>query len=103
MPIPKISSEIIDSIRNQAIRRLDNHSLYCVDVINEITSENPNLAEAIKDTIGLMCKEFDIRTDTPEGFALMLNIANLATSIYQAIKQQMVCNELESPQGDSNV
>jgi hypothetical protein len=95
MPMPMVSSQVIESIRTQSMRHVDNKSLYCMDVLKEIKEENPHLAEAIRDTITLMCKECEINMDDPRGFYLMLNVANLAVSVYQSIKQQIICDELE--------
>ena len=95
MPMPLVSEAIIDSIRTQSMRHLDDNSLYCMDVLKDIKDENPNLAAAIKDTIMLMCKECEINIENPRGFYLMVNVANLAVSVYQAIKQQIICDELE--------
>jgi hypothetical protein len=67
-----------------------------MDVLKEIKEENPNLAAAIKDTIGLICKECEISVEDPKGFYLMVNVANLAVSVYQSIKQQIICDELEN-------
>jgi hypothetical protein len=67
-----------------------------MDVLNEIKKEeNPHLAAAIQDTIKLICRECEIDMEEPKGFYLMLNVANLAVSVYQSIKQQIICDELE--------
>jgi hypothetical protein len=95
MPIPLVSSAVIESISVQSMRHVDKKSLYCMDVLKEISEENPNLATAIKDTINLISKECEIDMNDPRGFYIMLNVANLAVSVYQSIKQQIICDELE--------
>ncbi len=94
MPMPLVSSEVIESIRTQSLRRIGTNTLYCMDVLNEIKEENPNLAEAIKETIKYICSNCDVDINTPRGFDLMLNMANLSVSVYQSIKQQLICDEL---------
>jgi hypothetical protein len=93
MPMPLVSSEIIESIREQSLRKNMN-TLYCMDVLNEIKIENPNLAEAIKETVKHICSKHGIDATTDNGLELMVNMANLAVSVYQSIKQQMICDEL---------
>jgi hypothetical protein len=66
-----------------------------MDVLKEINEENPNLATAIKDTIGLICVKHEIDMEDPKEFFLIINMANLAVSVYQTIKQQIICDELQ--------
>ena len=95
MPMPFIKEEVIESVRVQALRDSDNNKLYCVDVMEEMQKENPFLHDAIKDTITLMVRKFDLDVNNSTDYHLMINIANLTMSVYSSIKQQIVCDELE--------
>ena len=93
--MPLVKEEVIESVRVQALRDSDNNKLYCVDVMEEMQKENPFLHDAIKDTITLMVRKFDLDVNNSTDYHLMINIANLTMSVYSSIKQQIVCDELE--------
>ncbi len=86
MPMPLVSSEVIESIRTQSLRRIGTNTLYCMDVLNEIKEENPNLAEAIKETIKYICSNCDVDINTPRGFDLMLNMSPMINGLTYTIE-----------------
>ncbi len=92
MPLPIVSEETITSIREQSIR-ITGGRAYCMQMIMDLDQENPYLAAAIKDTVIYICDEFNIDTNTDMGFKLSVNMTNLAAYVYQAMKQQIVCDE----------
>ena len=53
------------------------------------------IAAAIKDTVSMFAEEFGLDINNPKEYSMLLNIANLAVSIYSSIKQQMICDELD--------
>lgn len=95
MPMPLIKEEIIESIRTQSLRSSKNSHLYAVDVMKEMEKENPYLHEAIKETITMFVKKFDLNLNDYNDYNFIVNIANLTTSVYSSIKQQIICNDLE--------
>lgn len=95
MQMPLVSEGIIASIREQAVRASELNKLYSVDVMQEMREENPHLAAAIKDTVSMFAEEFGLDINNPKEYSMLLNIANLAVSIYSSIKQQMICDELD--------
>ena len=97
MPMPIVTSEIIESIRTQAQRVADLNleEQYYAQSLREILDENKNLGEAIIASIGSMTHKFELNANDPKDLNLIVNIFNLCTCIYQSIKQQMVCDELE--------
>ena len=96
MPMPFVTEEIIESVRVQAIRDSDNGKLYCADVMQEMQDENPHLHDAIKDTLTLLVSKFGLDYNDPTDYHFIINIANLTMSVYSSIKQQLICDELES-------
>ena len=94
MPMPLVSEEVIDSIREQAVRAVEMNKLYSVDVMQEMKEENPHLAAAIRDTVSMFAEEFGLDINNPKEYSMLLNIANLAVSVYSSIKQQIICDEL---------
>ena len=95
MPMPFVTPEVIYSIHNQGSREPQpDGTLYCHDVLREMTEENPHLAEAITATINLMTDKFELNPEDPKDANFIVNIANLSMSVYASIKQQMVCDEL---------
>ena len=95
MPMPLVKEEVIESVRLQALRDSDNNKLYCADVMEEMEKENPFLHDAIKDTITLLVRKFELDIENPTDYHFMINIANLTMSVYSSIKQQIICDELE--------
>lgn len=93
MPMPKVSSEIITSIREQTMRSKDEP--YCINVLKDMQDENPDIHEAILASTKAICTAMNMDLMDREQYNHMLNILNLASSVYQAIKQQIVVNELE--------
>ena len=94
MPVPFVTTEVIESIRTQAMRRQGDNRLYCHDVLDDMNDENPHLADAIRDTIGLIASKCNLDPEDKRDAFLIVNISNLAMSIYSSIKQQIICDEL---------
>ena len=95
MPMPIVSKELIESIRLQALRDSDNNKLYCAEIMRQMQDENPHLHDAIKDTMTILANEFGLDYTNPTDYHFIINIANLTLSVYSAIKQQIICDELE--------
>lgn len=95
MTMPYVTSEVISSVRIQS-ERSKGDKLYCLDILKEMRDENPNLAEAIHASLNLICERHGLDDSNLDDLSLKVNIFNLVASVYSAIKQQMIVNELES-------
>ena len=92
--IPLVSEEIIDSIREQQSRvsfdfyKHNVEDTYLIQKIREIQEENPHLMRTIIDTVHNLQDKFDLNSSA------FLNVVNIGVSVYESIKQQMICNDL---------
>jgi hypothetical protein len=91
--MPKVSSDIISSIREQTYR--SKQRPYCMDVLDEMKSENPDIHEAILSSVKAIAVSMKLDLMNEVHYNHMLNMLNVATSVYQCIKQQMIVDELE--------
>ena len=93
MSFPLVSKEVIESIREQNLRSNplteENVGYYLTKGLKEIEEENPHLYEAIVQTLSEIFEEFKISKE------VACNTLNLAVCVYQSIKQQMICDELQ--------
>lgn len=101
MSIPLITAEVIDSIRVQqevGNKDIDNfHRSYLMDIVRDLKEENPNLLGTIIDSASIYMMELmDNGLSFQRAATFYVNMVNFGCSIYECIKQQMVCNELEN-------
>lgn len=92
--MPIVSSSIIESIREQTNRA--RNTPYYQEIMDDIKMENPNLYDAMEATLHYMAARCNLDISNDQHLLLITNIKNLCASIYQSIKQQMVCDELEA-------
>ena len=96
--MPVVSKEIIESLVSQTVRTNNSDSLneyYFIQKFEEMKSENEFLANSINKTLASYIKTFELDTADNRDSFLLINIFNLAIMVYQSIKQQMICDELE--------
>jgi hypothetical protein len=87
--LPIVKEEIIDSLWEQFQKQ---GVEYTLDILEDMEKENPNLTEAIRNTIdhaaNIIGKSEQQVTDIANNMCL------LAASVYNALKQQSICDEL---------
>lgn len=99
MGIPLVSEEIISSIAiqqqrsNKASDSIED--MYFMQSMKEIQSENPHLASAIFSTAKTFAETYDLDPTDTKDMTMVANVIHLAAAVYQSIKQQMICDELE--------
>jgi uncharacterized protein YoxC len=96
MQMPKVTSEMIDSIREQTVRSdVNGQELYCSQIMKDMKEENPVLYDAIMSSVRMLSERLNLDPSQKEDYINMINILNVAASVYQSIKQQMIADELE--------
>ena len=96
MQMPKVTSEMIDSIREQTVRSdVNGQELYCSQIMKDMKEENPVLYDAIMSSVRMLRERLNLDPSQKEDYINMINILNIAASVYQSLKQQMIADELE--------
>lgn len=95
MNFPVVSEELIESIKSQVMRAVELDNSYSEMVFKEMKEENPNLYDAIFSTIKQVYTHAEMDPEHDTTIFLINNTLNLCACLYQSIKQQYICNELE--------
>ena len=95
MNFPVVSETLIESIKSQVTRAMEFDSSYSDTVFTDMKNENPNLHDAILSTIKQVYMRAHMDPEDQNTVFLINNTINLCACIYQSLKQQFICDELE--------
>lgn len=91
--IPKITKEIIYSIKEQTNRQ---QAGYVEEKLQEMVKDNQlTLANAIVDTADEVCEKLSELNEEDLAASMRINLILIGISVFQAVQQQILCNELE--------